>query len=215
MLVCNFKCNFDTFVTGPPIISQWQGIRITCRSIPTGFGGGFVIGIIRGPLHTLICIKIINIKQFAGVYNHLCRLHLGVAVGCYYCSGNWWTSKGWSDNHTSEHPWSDPYPSGAVLERLLVKKAQAPTVVDSKAAFTTPFPDNFLGEETQSSTSIEDDKEDDVPPLLSSSLHNIPSAAPIAKPSLEGFGGARPHVSTAAMGSGHHKKALPHHSTHA
>ena len=33
-------------------------------------------------------------KQLAGVYNHLCRLHLGVTVGCYCCSGRWWTSKG-------------------------------------------------------------------------------------------------------------------------
>ena len=43
-------------------------------------------------------------KQLAGIYNHLCRLHLGVAIGCYYCSGPWWTSKGWSDHHTREHP---------------------------------------------------------------------------------------------------------------
>ena len=47
-------------------------------------------------------------KQLAGVYNHLRRLHLGVAVGCYYCSGCWWTSKGWSDHHAREHPLSDP-----------------------------------------------------------------------------------------------------------
>ena len=62
-------------------------------------------------------------KQLAGIYNHLCRLHLGVVVGCYYCSGCWWTSKGWSDHHTREHPLSDPYPSGVDLESLLVKKA--------------------------------------------------------------------------------------------
>ena len=72
-------------------------------------------------------------KQLAGVYNHLCRLHLGVAVGCYYCSGCWWTSKGWSDHHAREHPLSDPYPSGADLESLLVKKAQAGVTAESKA----------------------------------------------------------------------------------
>ena len=47
-------------------------------------------------------------KQLAGISNHLCHLHLGVAIGCYYCSGHWWTSKGWSDHHTREHPQSDP-----------------------------------------------------------------------------------------------------------
>ena len=26
-------------------------------------------------------------KQLASIYNHLCHLHLGVTVGCYYCSG--------------------------------------------------------------------------------------------------------------------------------
>ena len=30
-------------------------------------------------------------KQLAGVYNHVRRCHLGVAIGCYYCSGRWWT----------------------------------------------------------------------------------------------------------------------------
>ena len=45
-------------------------------------------------------------KQLASIYNHLHHLHLGVAVGCYYCSGHWWTSKGWSDHHTREHPLS-------------------------------------------------------------------------------------------------------------
>ena len=155
-------------------------------------------------------------KQLAGVYNHLCCLHLRVAVGCYYCSGHWWTSKGWSDHHIREHPWSDPYPSAVTMERLLVKKVQAPTTVDSEAAFTAPSADDFFGKEAQSSTSIVDDKEDDVPPFPSSSLHDAPSAAPIAdaaEPSPEGFGGAHPRIPTAAVGSGHHKKALPHHST--
>ena len=54
-------------------------------------------------------------RQLAGVYNHLHHLHLGVAVGFYYCSGCWWTSKGWSDHHTRDHPLSDPYPSGLAL----------------------------------------------------------------------------------------------------
>ena len=55
-------------------------------------------------------------KQLASAYNHLCRLHLRVALGCYYCSGHWGTSKGWSDHHIREHPHSDPCPSGATLE---------------------------------------------------------------------------------------------------
>ena len=55
-------------------------------------------------------------KQLAGIYNHLRRLHLRVAAGCYYCLGHWWTSKGWSDHHGREHPLLDPYPSGATLE---------------------------------------------------------------------------------------------------
>ena len=54
-------------------------------------------------------------KQLAGIYNHLRHLHLGVVVGCYYCSGHWWTSKGWSGHPVREHPWSNPYPSGADL----------------------------------------------------------------------------------------------------
>ena len=54
-------------------------------------------------------------KQLASVYNHLRQLHLGVAVGCYYCLGRWWTSKGWSDHHAREHPLYDPYPSGALI----------------------------------------------------------------------------------------------------
>ena len=97
-----------------------------------------------------------------------------------------------------------------------MKKVQAPTMVDSEPASTAPFADDFLGEETQSSTSIEDDEEDDVPPFPSSSLHSVPSVAPIGEatePSPKGFEGARPRISTAAFGSGHHKKALPHHST--
>ena len=72
-------------------------------------------------------------KQLAGVYNHLRRLHLGVAVGCYYCSGCWWTLKGWSDHHAREYPLSNAYPSGADLESLLVKKAQAGVAAESKA----------------------------------------------------------------------------------
>ena len=112
-------------------------------------------------------------KQLAGIYNHLCHLHLGVAVGCYYCSGHWWTSKGWSDHHTREHPLSDPYPSGADLELLLVKKVQVSTAVDSEAASSTPVVDNFPGDETQSSTSIKDDEEDDTAPVLSSLSHDV------------------------------------------
>ena len=74
-------------------------------------------------------------KQLAGVYNHLRHLHLGVAVGCYYYSGCWWTLKGWSDHHAREHPLSDPYPLGTDLESLLVKKAQVAVTAESKAIF--------------------------------------------------------------------------------
>ena len=107
-------------------------------------------------------------KQLAGVYNHLCCLHLGVAVGCYYCSGCWWTLKGWLDHHAREHPLSDPYPSGANLESLLVKKAQVSVTAESKAISPTPVVDDLPEDESLSSTSIEEDKEDGVPSVLSS-----------------------------------------------
>ena len=107
-------------------------------------------------------------KQLAGVYNHLCCLHLGVAVGCYYCSGCWWTSKGWSDHHAREHQLSDPYPSGADLESLLVKKAQVGVTAESKAISPTPVVDDLPEDESLSSTSIEEDEEDGVPSVLSS-----------------------------------------------
>ena len=107
-------------------------------------------------------------KQLAGVYNHLCCLHLGVAVGCYYCSGCWWTSKGWSDHHAREHPLSDPYPLGANLESLLVKKAQVSVTAESKAISPTPVVDDLPEDESLSSTSIEEDEEDGVPSVLSS-----------------------------------------------
>ena len=84
-------------------------------------------------------------KQLAGIYNHLRCLHLGVAVGCYYCSGRWLTLKGWSSHHTREHPLSDPYPLGADLELLLMKKVQVSAAVDSEAASFTPVADDFPG----------------------------------------------------------------------
>ena len=109
-------------------------------------------------------------KQLASVYNHLRHLHLGVAVRCYYCSGHWWTSKGWSDHHAREHPLSDPYPSGANLESLLVKKAQVSVAAESKAISPTPVVDDLPEDESLSSTSIEEDEEDGVPSVLSSLL---------------------------------------------
>ena len=156
-------------------------------------------------------------KQLAGVYNHLCRLHLGVAVGCYYCSGCWWTSKGWSDHHAREHPLSDPYPSGANLESLLVKKAQAGVTVESKAIPPTPVVDDFLKDESLSSTSSEEDQEDCALPAPSSFPPKILTSTTtmgVATSSLGNFQGAHPRVSTSTASSGHRKKALPHHSTH-
>ena len=115
-------------------------------------------------------------KQLAGVYNHLRCLHLGVTVGCYYCLGRWWTSKGWSDHHTREHPLSNPSPLGADSESLLVKKAQASVATESKAAFPAPGVDDFPGAEAHSSTSLEEDEEDDTPPVPSyhTILHLLP-----------------------------------------
>ena len=155
-------------------------------------------------------------KQLASVYNHLHRLHLGVVVGCYYCSGRWWTSKGWSDHHAREHPLSDPYPSGADLESLLVKKVQAGVTAESKAIPPTPVVDDFPEDESLSSTSTEEDQEDCTLPAPSSLPQKVPTSAAtteVAASSSGNFRGAHPHVSTSAAGSGHHKKALPHRST--
>ena len=98
-----------------------------------------------------------------------------------------------------------------------MKKVQAPTAVDSGAVSTAPSADDFSREEAQSSTSLEDDEEDDVPPFPSS-LHDVPSAAPTAEAtelSPEGFGGAHSCVPTTAVSLGHCKKAFPHRSTRA
>ena len=99
-----------------------------------------------------------------------------------------------------------------------MKKAQVSAAVDSEAVSSTPVVDDFPGDETQSSTSIIDDEEDDTPPVLSSLLYNVLQAAKTAEAAEslpEGFGGAWPCVPAPAIGSGHHKKALPHRSTHA
>ena len=152
-------------------------------------------------------------KQLSGVYNHLRHLHLGVTVGCYYCSGRWWTLKGWSDHHAREHPLSDPYPSGTDLE------LQVGVAAESKAISPTPVVDNLPEDESLSSTSIEEDEEDGVPSVLSSLLRDVSPAAmttEVATSSSGDFRGACPRVPTSAVGSGHRKKkALPHHSTHA
>ena len=155
-------------------------------------------------------------KQLAGVYNHLCHLHLGVAVGCYYCSGRWWTSKGWSDHHAREHPLSNPYPSGANLESLLVKKAQAGVAAESKAIPPTPVVDDFPKDKSLSSTSTEEDQGDCVLPAPSSFPPKIPAsttATEVGASSPGSFQGACPCVSTSTASSGCCKKALPHCST--
>ena len=85
---------------------------------------------------------------------------------------------------------------------------QVSAAVDSKAASSTSVADDLLGDEAQSSTSVEDDEEGYVPPVFSP-VQNAVGPLP------GDFGGARPHIPSAAMGSGHRKKALPHHSTHA
>ena len=169
-------------------------------------------------------------KQLAGVYDHLRHLHLGVAVGYYYCSGHWWTLKGWSDHHAREHPLLDPYPSGAALEQLLIKKVQAATAINSGVSSLTPATKGSAIVDTLSTTSTKDgnedpvgDEEDNVPPVLlpleNSSLF-LPVevqppvfAATAAVPSVEGFRGAHPHVPVASTSSGCHIKAMPHHST--
>ena len=155
-------------------------------------------------------------KQLTSVYNHLRRLHLRVTVGCYYCLGHWWISKGWSDHHAREHPLSDPYPSGADLESLLVKRAQASVAAESKAIPPTPVVDDFPEDESLSSTSTEEDQEDCALPAPSSLPQKVPTSAAtmeVAASSPGNFQGAHPCVSTSAAGSGCCKKALPHRST--
>ena len=63
----------------------------------------------------------------------------------------------------------------------MVKKAQASTAVDSGTVSTTHSTDDFPGEEAQSCTSFENDKEDDGPPFPSSSLHDVLSTASTAE----------------------------------
>ena len=140
-------------------------------------------------------------------------------MGCYHCSGHWWTSKGWSDHHIREHPHSDPYPSGAALERLLVKKAQAQTLAESEDVSSASRLDDPVGDEIQSSISSGDSEEEDpIPSFPSSSLGSVsmvPSSTEVAKSSPGNYGGAHPHILAAVVGSGRHKKALPHHSNRA
>ena len=97
-----------------------------------------------------------------------------------------------------------------------MKKAQASVATESEAAFPTLGVDDFPGDEAQSSTSLKED-EDNTPPVSSILLHDAsPSATAGAAESLsKGFGGARPRIPASVMGSSHHKKALPHCSTHA
>ena len=99
-----------------------------------------------------------------------------------------------------------------------MKKAQASVAANSEVASSAPVADDFPGAETQSSTSIKEDEEDDTPPFPSSLSHDVSLAAATAEAaesSPGGFGGACPHIPTSVIGSGHRKKALPHHSTHA
>ena len=106
---------------------------------------------------------------------------MGVAVGCYYCSGHWWTSKGWSDHHARKHPLSDPYPSGTDLESLLVKKAQAGVAAESKTIPPTPVVDDFPKDESLSSTSTKEDQEDCALPAPSSLLQKIRHLPPLQR----------------------------------
>ena len=77
-------------------------------------------------------------KQMAGVYNHLRWCHLGVAFGCYYCSGRWWTRRGWSDHHCKLHNTLSRYPSKLEVTALLAAKAhQNPSADDT---ITDPEP---------------------------------------------------------------------------
>ena len=127
-------------------------------------------------------------KQLAGVYNHLCRLHLGVAVRFYCCLGRWWTSKGWLDHHAREHPLSDPYPSGADLESLLVKKVQVAVAAESKAISPTPVVDDLPEDESLSSTYIEEDEEDGVPSVLSLLPQDVSPAVATTEVSTSSLG---------------------------
>ena len=63
-------------------------------------------------------------KQLAGVYNHLRWCHLGVAISCYYCSGRWWTHRGWNDHHRKHHNTLSHYPSKYKITALLATKAK-------------------------------------------------------------------------------------------
>ena len=97
-----------------------------------------------------------------------------------------------------------------------MKKAQVGVAAESKAISPTPVVDDFPEDESLSSTSIEEDEEDGVPSVPSSLLRGVsPTAATteVATSSSGDFRGARPRVPTSIIGSGHHKKALPHHST--
>ena len=94
-------------------------------------------------------------KQLAGIYNHLCHLHLGVAVGCYQGT-----------------PTVRPLSFRSGFGATSCKKAQVSAAVDSKTASSTSVVDDFPGDETQSSTSIKDDEEDDIPPVLSPLPHD-------------------------------------------
>ena len=168
-------------------------------------------------------------KQLAGIYNHLHCLHLGVAMGCYYSSGRWWTSKAWSDHHTHEHPLLDPYPSGAELEQLLMKKAQATILTSSGNSPSASVTTASAILDSLSSVHIEDndddsvgDDGDDIPPVilpldgpspfLLGEVESATSTISATVLSTESFGGACPHVPT-AYASGWHKKVTPHRSS--
>ena len=98
-----------------------------------------------------------------------------------------------------------------------MKKAQAGVTAESKVVPSTPVVDDSPKDESPSSTSTEDDEEDHVLPAASSIPLEVPTSTAISEiaafPSGN-FQGARPHVPTSAAGSGCHKMALPHRSTH-
>ena len=120
-------------------------------------------------------------KQLAGIYNHLRQCHLGVAIGCYYCSGHWWTRRGWSDHHHKLHNTLSRYPSKLEVTALLAAKVHQDPSADD--AITDPEP------------SDDDDYED-------SEVNN--NFAPPVSSSV----GARPHAPKAPASAARKRKTF-------
>ena len=107
---------------------------------------------------------------------------------------------------------------------------QATLTIDPEAASPNPSTRGLTAGNVLSTTSIEegddnpaDDDKDGAPPVflpiqnpslcLPKEVQPTQPVAAIATPSTKDFGGAHPRVPNAFVGSGHHKKAMPHHST--